>query len=260
MSFFIRYCAPAVSTYYQAETGPTTTFANARLFTLQADADAFIAAHGMCAVSFTDAILTVNVTSGTQVIPPDNVTTFLTVEGWGGGGGGCTGAAVNGRPGGGGGAYSKIVNLPVTPGVPITVAIGTAGGAGIPGGNGGDTSVAAGVTLLAKGGVGGPNNDATFGTGGLASAGVGTTKFSGGDGAPRTGASGGGGGSSGGTAANGNPGVGIVGGAAVAGGGAGGDHALDGAAPGGAGGGGDGLGAAGNGVGGKLTYTYRIGT
>src|SRR6267142_7116453 len=174
MSFFIRYCAPAVSTYYQAETGPTTTFANARLFALQADADAFIAAHGMCAVSFVDTVNIVNVPTGTQIIPLDNVTTFLTMLAWGGGGGGCNGAAVNGRPGGGGGAFASITNLAVTPGIPIPIAIGAGGVNGVGGTDGGDTTVAGGVTLKAVGGKGAPNSDALFGAGGLAADCVGT--------------------------------------------------------------------------------------
>ncbi len=141
--------------------------------------------------------------------------TSVIVEAWGGGGaGGGNETTEDGGGGGGGGAYSKSV-ISVTPGQTYAVTVGT-GGAGLIGGTGatgGDSWFINATTILAKGGTGGnpPVAGAAgiAGLGGLASAGIGTTKFSGGDGGNGNNATvgfGGGGGSSAGYGANGTVG------------------------------------------------------
>ena len=177
----------------------------------------------------------------------------VTVEVWGGGGGG-GGAATNATgsgSGGGGGAYSKKINIPVTPLTGYTVVVGVAGtgGVGVSGTAGGDSYFIDAATVMAKGGGGGALDSGAAGTGGSAAAGVGDagSKFSGGNGiAGVSGGQSGGGGSSAGTAANGNNAASYLGAAAVAGGGPGGNglNNVDGngsapvSGPGGAGGGG----------------------
>ncbi|NLU40271.1 MAG: hypothetical protein GXX78_15440, partial [Bacteroidales bacterium] len=112
------------------------------------------------------------ITSGTFVVPPG--VTQITVQAWGGGGRGGTG---NGAGGGGGGAYSSSL-LNVTPGTNYTVTVGAGSTNNQPGGDSwfGSTS-----TLLAKGGHTAQNNS-NGANGGQASAGVGDTKYSGGNG------------------------------------------------------------------------------
>ena len=162
---------------------------------------------------------------------PSGVTS-VTIECWGKGGNGGNGSMVNSGGGGGGGGYSKKINLAVTPGNTYTVNLGT------------DTWFSSITTVLAK--DGGNGISGTPGSGGMASSGVGDTKFSGG-----TGQSGligpfpgGGGGSSAGTGANGNNAFSQTGATAPSGGGNGGNGGNVGAngspgfSPGGAGGGG----------------------
>ncbi len=127
--------------------------------------------------------------SATQwTVPSDWNSSNNTVEIIGGGGGG--GEAY----GGGGGAYSKVVNVSLTPGSPVSYQIGAGGSAGsyFAGANGGDTYlcnsisncgsiVGTAVVAGAKGGEGGgfPSDP---GLGGAGTSGVGTTKYAGGDG------------------------------------------------------------------------------
>jgi len=218
---------------------------------------------------------------------PSGVTS-VDVECWGGGGaGGGTISVTDGGGGGGGGAYSKKINISVTPGN-YTVNVGT-GGSGVSGDNGtagGDSWFIDTSTVLAKGGgggyapVGGPGGVA--GTGGAAADGVGdaSTKFSGGNGGagcncPKGGGGGGGGGA--GDAADGGagvlgankvPGAGGTGGTTGGGdGGAGGylENGYPGTAPGGAGGGSSGNATpltGGAGADGKciLTWTAELST
>lgn len=150
----------------------------------------------------------------------------------GGGGGGTATAAVLGAGGGGGGAYSTIVNANLTPAAVLTVRVGAGG---VADGDGGDTwfngaSLAA-SSVGAKGGTGGAI--VSNGDGGLASAGVGTTKHNGGDGGGGgTGGSrngGGGGGGAGGPNGDGADGSrGTNGGAGQGGGGGGADGGFEG--------------------------------
>ena len=199
--------------------------------------------------------------------------TSITVQAWGGGGKG--GARTNSSDnvalaGGGGGAYSSSI-LSVTPGTVYTVTVGAGSSTTAAGG---DSWFGSTATLLAKGGGSVADNSNTRGAGGLASAGVGTTKFNGGTGAAGTGGSfGGGGGSSAGTGAAGNftnatttqrngataPSGGGNGGNGAAGGAAG----INGAGPGGGGGGGYRAGSGstqnpGNGADGQVVITYSV--
>lgn len=97
-------------------------------------------------------------------------------------GGGGAGGLTRYGGGGGGGAYSKITNVALTPGSTVLYRVGAGG---INGAAGGDTffgSSGVGALVLAKGGKGGTIGY-TGGLGGSASQGVGTTKYSGGNGA-----------------------------------------------------------------------------
>lgn len=198
--------------------------------------------------------------SGTWTAPAG--VTSISVDAWGGGGGGGgQNLTSDGGGGGGGGAYSRAASVAVTPGNTYTVTVGAGGVAvvGGTGGSGGDSFFNNTSTVLAKGGAGGPPSTGAppaGGLGGAAALGVGTTKFSGGNGGRGrdngTGR-GGPGGSSAGTAANGTAGPDpwstLTAGAAPAGGGIGGnggDVGVDGFTPasgygGGGGGSGDGL-------------------
>ena len=155
------------------------------------------------------------VSSTTWVCP--SFVTSVDVEVWGGGGGGGgskSGPTVNDNPGGaggGGGAYSKKLSISVTPGNYYTVNVGSGGTgtAGADGSDGGDSWFIDSSTVLAKGGKAGTNSSTGVdigvgGAGGLASGGIGDTKFSGGSGGNgshgsgfTTGGSGGGGGGAG---------------------------------------------------------------
>ena len=164
-------------------------------------------------------------TSNSTWTVPDCVTE-IEIETWGAGGGGGSTEKVSwsGCGGGGGGAYSKSI-LQVTPGATYSIVVGSGGikGANVaaPGGDGTDggdtwfTNSAGSVLVLAKGGKGGTRDDiapndfqvgALGAKGGLASAGIGQVRFSGGDGGSGWHGSvgrGGGGGSSAGISANG---------------------------------------------------------
>jgi len=204
----------------------------------------------------------------TTVTIPCGVTS-ITVEAWGGGGAGSTLTAGTNGAGGGGGAYSKGV-VTVIPGYTYQVTIGQGGSNGSAGGDSWFNTVS---TILAKGGSGVAQNSNIGATGGQASVGFGTTKFSGGTGAIGTGSGttgySGGGGSSAGTIANGSNGVANVnsGGTAPAGGGNGGSggafatpSGVAGSTPGGGGGGayrnGSGSPVGGNGGNGQVIITY----
>lgn len=185
----------------------------------------------------------------TWVVPSDWNSSDNTIEVIGGGGGGITGAAggggVGGRGGGGAGAggYSKITNTTaLTPSSTVTIQIGNRGVGGASPTAGTDTylcnatincaSIAG--TAVQVGSKGGNAGTATAGgAGGLATGGVGTTKFNGGTGGGSTasagkgGGGGGGGAGAGGTTAAGSNGVtgggapaddGVAGGAGGAGG------------------------------------------
>jgi type II secretory pathway pseudopilin PulG len=121
-------------------------------------------------------------TSGSSwTVPDDWNSSDNTIEAIGGGGGRLSGAADDSS--GGGGAYSKISNLTLTPGISVSYSVGSGGEVGE---NGGDTWFSSLSTLLAKGG-------ATNGNGGSAASGVGSLKYSGGNGQWGSGYSGGGG-------------------------------------------------------------------
>lgn len=149
-------------------------------------------------------------TSGTSWAVPGDFNKFNnTVEAIGGGGGGA-GADVSPNVSGGaggGGAYSKINNFDPGGSGTINYVIGTGGsgatGTPFTGTNGGDTTFNV-SSVVAKGGLAGGNGS----TGGQASAGTGSTKFSGGNGGVgKTALTGGaGGGGAAGTIANGQNG------------------------------------------------------
>lgn len=134
-----------------------------------------------------EAVTTDTFTTSTTWTAPTGVTS-VTAEVWGGGGGGGgQNLGSDGGGGGGGGAYSLQV-VTVVPGNNYTV---TVGGAGT--GNAGCTASIAGGdswfsttgTVLAKGGSPGACSTGTppaGGAGGASGSGVGTTKFSGGQG------------------------------------------------------------------------------
>jgi len=139
--------------------------------------------------------------NGTFTVPVG--VTSITVQVWGGGGrgGARTGGDNVALAGGGGGAFSSDV-LIVTPGTGFTVTVGVGSSSTAAGGDSWFGSIS---TILAKGGSSVADNANVSGIGGLASAGVGATKFNGGNGATGTGGSfGGGGGSSAGQTLIGN--------------------------------------------------------
>lgn len=188
--------------------------------------------------NYADFFKKIFLSTTTWLCPPG--ITEVTVECWGGGGGGGASQATITGGGGGGGAYSKKL-VSVTPGVTYTVTVGAGGTAGaiVSGGNGGDSWFSTSGTVLAKGGGGGTYgfnlgtpSYGQAGLRGLASDGVGTTKFNGGRGA--NGFLNGNAGSSGGTAADGIDGFPVA--IAPAGAGAGGVATQPGVVPGGGGG------------------------
>ncbi len=159
---------------------------------------------------YAQASTTNTYTASTSWTAPTGVTS-VTAEVWGGGGGGGgQNLASDGGGGGGGGAYS-LQTVTVVAGNSYTVTVGALGSGGNKGcgGTGGDSWFSTTGTVLAKGGVGGCNSTGTppaGGLGGAAASGVGSTKFSGGQGEVGKNNStgvGGYGGSSAGTAANG---------------------------------------------------------
>jgi hypothetical protein len=209
---------------------------------------------------------TETLTSGTSWQCPEGVTS-VQVETWGGGGAGSTRSTNGSGGGGGGGAYSRLNSYSVTPGNSYAYAIGAAG---TPAVNGGDTYWINTSTCLAKGGSSPANNVATGGQGGQLTAGIGDTKYSGGNGWTTTGSGGGGGGSSAGTSVDGNTATSFTGATAPTGGGVGGNGRTgtqgNGSVPasgkGGGGGGGyrtsNGTRTGGNGASGKIILTYDI--
>lgn len=155
---------------------------------------------------------TTNYTANDTFVCPAGVA-FVDVECWGAGAKGAdAGTNFNYFGGaGGGGAYSKKISIPVIPSQSYTVTVGTTTGA--------DSWFSTSGTVLAKGGstgtVGSGAGSDSGGQGGQASAGIGDTKYNGGNGgysidtgiggggagdagAGGSGASGGGGGSVGG--------------------------------------------------------------
>lgn len=134
--------------------------------------------------------------------------TDIEVESWGGGGAGGGSSFSQTGSGGGGGAYSKTNSITVTPSSSYTVTVGTGGnGDGGNGNDGNDSGFDDNSENLAKGGDGGAQDGGSAGSGGLASQGIGNTKYSGGDGSVNNGFgtedNGGGGGGGAGDSANG---------------------------------------------------------
>ena len=170
----------------------------------------------------------------------------VTVELWAGGAGGDNGDLFSSGDGGGGGAYSK-KTVSVTGGSSYNTYVGAGGGAGS---NGEDSYFIDTSTVLAKGGL---NNK----TGGSAASGVGTTKFSGGNGSTGNIISAGGGGGGAGSAANGGNASGATGGTGGAPDGGNGGNALSSGQQlgGGGGGGAVGFGAGSTGAMGKAILT-----
>lgn len=193
----------------------------------------------------------------------------LVIEVWGagGGGGGRTTSGTGG--GGGGGAYSRS-EINVIPGSVYTVSVGAGGLSNI---NGEDSWVAlsdaiSNKIVLAKGGQSPGEDNINGGLGGSSANGIGTFRFSGGNGAiaslagpPRSG----GGGSSAGVGLDGNPATDRNGATAPSGGGNGGNGSpgngpgenAPSTSPGGGAGGARGAGqSGGEGSGGRVVITY----
>ena len=195
--------------------------------------------------------------SGTWTCPSG--VTSVDVSCWAGGGGGgkaSSGKISNPGGGGGGGAFSGKSGLSVTPGNSYTVTVGD-GGVGSTGANatnGEDSWFSTSGTILAKGGIKGSDGGQTDGngSGGQSSAGVGDTKYSGGNGV-----AGQGGGGAGTTANGANPTGGSVGGGNGGAIGTTGNNGSAGNVKGGGGGGG-GLGTTtgGKGARGEVQITY----
>ncbi len=114
-------------------------------------------------------------------------------------GGGASGMSINNdgnRAGGGGGAYSRVTNQTLTPGAVVTIKVG-AGGASVTasdGNAGGDTylcnstsssncaTIAGSAVVVGAKGASAPTEASATGPGGAAASGVGSVKYSGGDG------------------------------------------------------------------------------
>ncbi|MFZ1703296.1 MAG: Ig-like domain-containing protein [Saprospiraceae bacterium] len=155
---------------------------------------------------------------------PEGVTS-LTVDTWGGGGrGGSRTSSSNGTGGGGGGAYSRHT-FSVVPGQSYVVNVGAGSVSNSSSGDDSWVSIddISNAIVLAKGGNSAATNSTSGASGGSASSGIGSVRYSGGDGADRVSStSSGGGGSSAGTSANGNNASGVNAGSAPSGGGNGG--------------------------------------
>ena len=144
-------------------------------------------------------------TAGTYTWTAPTGVTSVTVEVWGGGGKGGTRTTQYAGGGGGGGAYSKST-VSVTPGTGYTVVVGAGATTTSAGGDSYFVACSSG-NVCAKGGNSVADNSYLGVTGGAASSGFGTTKYSGGRGADGVDSGttyGGGGGSSAGTGADGN--------------------------------------------------------
>ena len=204
-------------------------------------------------------------TAGTHSFQVPPGVTQITVEAWGAGGGAATPGGPNNHAsgGGGGGAYAAATIL-VTPTFSFDVIVGAGGSIENPGG---DSYFDDGSLLLAKGGE---ESNGDGGSGGLASASVGTTKYDGGDGGDRQNqntAGGGGGGSAfsnanGGDGGDGSSGIGGTAGSGEGNGGTGGNTGapgVNGSLPGGGGGGrGQGNVSSGSGADGMVRITYTL--
>lgn len=214
--------------------------------------------------------------SGTQTFVVPAGVTSITAQVWGGGGrggdrAGLLGLGTAGGGAGGGGAYST-QTFAVTPGQVLTLNVGNGSNNASAGGDSWvSTSPSVGsAVVLAKGGNSVGRNDTNGATGGSAAAGIGSTKYNGGNGSNSISNDGGGGGSSAGTATSGNNAVNTSNGAAApAGGGNGGNGRTSGSGdgnggsfPGGGGGGAKstcvilcGSGSGGNGATGQVIIT-----
>lgn len=137
--------------------------------------------------------------SGTFTVPSG--VTSITIQAWGAGGGGSRVTSNSRRGGGGGGgAYASSV-LTVVPGNMYSVVVGLGGSYNTDGGYSGFGN----NLVRADGGNGGLNNSSTAGSGGSALNCIGTTTYSGGNGADGGSTySGGGGGGAGSTGNGGN--------------------------------------------------------
>ncbi len=235
-------------------------------------------ALGLCCAATARAQTTSTPAGGNWTAPAGITKVTAEVWGGGGGGGGALLLSVYAPGGGGGGAYSKKVNIPVTPLESYAVTVGDGGfGGQAGGGNGGSSWFINASTVMATGGAGGDEanlfSGGAGGAGGNAAGGVGDTKYSGGNGGAGGSADGGPGGSSAGTAGAGTSGPTpwekTSADAAPSGGGIGGDGGVsgnNGNAPGsGSGGGGGGAGgnyfseqSGGNGASGKVLLTYNF--
>lgn len=152
--------------------------------------------------------------------------TVITVEAWGGGGGGGKASEIGPNGGGGGGAYSK-KTFTVSAGDSFVYSVGaggSGGGANNSDRDGKDSWFGSTSFLLAKAGVGVRDDQLLGGLGGQASASIGDSTYSGGDGGSTSSGndSGGGGGAA---KVDGDGGDGVIynGGASAAPGGAGGN-------------------------------------
>lgn len=209
--------------------------------------------------------------AGTQTFVVPAGVTSLTVSVWGGGGRGGERTSIVGfgageGGGGGGGAYS-MQTISVTPGQTLTLNVGNGSNNTSSGGDSwlSTTATVSGAIVLAKGGNSVPTNNTNGASGGSAAIGIGSTRYSGGNGANAAGNNPGGGGSSAGSGANGTNATNQNGAIAPLSGGNGGTGATNGnngSSPGGAGGGGKRScivlctgGGAGNGAAGQVIIT-----
>ncbi len=121
-----------------------------------------------------------------QWVVPAGVTRVKRLWIWGGGGGGgSSGGEAGSASGGGGGGFSLSVNVPVTPGQTITLAVGAGGAAGAGGGDGGAGGTSSfGSLASSTGGAGGANDQgSTFNGSGYGGTGSGNfMNFTGGAG------------------------------------------------------------------------------
>ncbi|MNL03747.1 hypothetical protein D3C87_1242950 [compost metagenome] len=131
------------------------------------------------------APVTVVLTSGTSWTVPSGVSSLISVECWGGGGGTASHFGTS-YGGGGGGAYAKKLSVPVTSGASISYSIGSGGTslANVVGTNGGDTWFVNSTTVLAKGGQGSIKDNTNYlgGAGGSSAASIGNVVYAGGNG------------------------------------------------------------------------------
>lgn len=210
-------------------------------FTLNSTGRGWIKKNGQTSSCGTTTPVFLPGTGTTWSVPYDWDSSNNTIEVIGAGGAGRQGVntTANGAgAGGGGGAYSKITNASLSPGSTVTykVAPNPATGAGDPGedsylcnSTSNCTSISDSAVIVgAKGGGGATEPGAGVasgggGAGGSAASGVGTVKYSGGDGGHRNvGAGGGGGGSAGPNGDGGDGSAGSTG--SPRGGGGGGGH------------------------------------